>query len=143
MEQEITKGTEKQFVFGGNSIFTLQSNKTGNRFTYKVTKAKNRKGLYFAKVLKGTDNDNDYAYLGILTTKGLILTQASKVKKDSTCVKALDFFMERIENIPSSITVYHAGKCCCCGRTLTTPESIKNGYGPECAKIHNLSVTGV
>ena len=28
---------------------------------------------------------------------------------------------------------YHKGHCCVCGKTLTTPESIKNGIGPFCA----------
>ena len=32
----------------------------------------------------------------------------------------------------NSFTVHHEGKCGCCGRSLTVPESIKRGIGPEC-----------
>lgn len=136
MSQIIQKGTEESFVFGGNSIFTLESGQTGNRFTYRVRKAKDRKGLYFVSVLKGRDNDNDYVYVGILTRAGVKLTKASKHRKDSLCVKALDFFMKHLQNIPDALHVYHEERCCCCGRRLTTPESIKSGIGPECARLH-------
>lgn len=138
METRIQQGTEKAFVFGGNSVFTLRSAKTGKRFTYKVTKAKDRNGLYFAKVLKGTDNENDYIYLGILTSAGLRLTPASHLTKESTCIKAIDYFMQHLSNIPKSLEVYHEGRCCCCGRRLTTPESIEAGVGPECRKFFQL-----
>jgi hypothetical protein len=29
-------------------------------------------------------------------------------------------------------TVHHEGRCGRCGRTLTVPESIESGFGPEC-----------
>ena len=138
MSTVLTKGTEEQFVFGGNSIFTLESGTTGNRFTYKVKKAPDRKGLYFVSVLTGRDNQNDYTYVGILTKGGVRLTPASKHTKQSLCVKALDYFMSKLSNIPDKLHIYHEGRCCCCGRTLTTPESIRNGYGPECARLHNF-----
>ncbi len=138
MSTVIQRGQEAAFVFGGNSIFTLESAKTGNRFTYRVKKAEDRKGLYFVSVLKGRDNETDYAYVGILTKGGVRLTKASKHTKQSLCVKALDFFMKKLNDIPENLHIYHEGRCCCCGRRLTTPESITNGYGPECARFHNF-----
>ena len=30
--------------------------------------------------------------------------------------------------------IMHEGRCCRCNRTLTHPDSIKTGIGPECAK---------
>lgn len=136
MTHLVQKGMEEAFVFGGNSIFTLESGVTGNHFTYRVRKAKDRKGLYFVSVLKGRDNTENYVYVGILTKAGVRLTKASKHTKDSLCVKALDFFMQHLKNVPEELHVYHEGRCCCCGRRLTTPESIKSGIGPECAKLH-------
>ncbi|MCM1322961.1 MAG: DUF6011 domain-containing protein [Acetobacter sp.] len=136
--QQLKKGTEEQFVFAGNSVFTLESGTTGRRFTYRVKKAEDRNGLYFVSVLKGRDNDNDYAYVGILTKAGVKLTKASHHTKQSLCVKAIDFFMQHLANIPEALHIYHEGRCCCCGRRLTTPESITNGYGPECAKLHHF-----
>lgn len=134
MVKVLQKGTEESFVFGGNAIFTLESGVTGNHFTYRVRKAKDRKGLYFVSVLAGRDNEEDYVYVGILTKAGVRLTPASKHTRESLCVKALDYFMRHLQDIPEALHVYHEGKCCCCGRKLTTPESIRNGIGPECAK---------
>ena len=36
--------------------------------------------------------------------------------------------------IPEHLEIFHEGRCCACGRKLTTPESILSGIGPECAK---------
>lgn len=140
MSQVIQKGTEEAFVFGGNAIFTLESGETDRRFTYRVRKAEDRKGLYFVSVLAGKDNMEDYVYVGILTKAGVRFTKASKHTRDSLCVKALDFFMQHLQNIPSALHVYHEGRCCCCGRRLTTPESIRNGIGPECARLHGRRI---
>ncbi len=130
----IVRGKESAFVFGGSAIFTLKSGVTGRHYTYKVRKAKDRNGLYFASLLTGRDNEKDYTYMGILTRDGLLLTQASKYTENSIAVKALNFFMKHIESVPSNLGVFHEGRCCCCGRKLTTPESIKLGIGPECKK---------
>ena len=37
-------------------------------------------------------------------------------------------------NLPEDISVYHSGRCGCCGRVLTDPEAISRGFGPECWK---------
>jgi hypothetical protein len=37
-------------------------------------------------------------------------------------------------SLPEGYKIQHEGKCCRCGRTLTTPESIERGIGPECVK---------
>ena len=134
MSTAIAQGKEKAFVFGGNATFTLQSGITGKHYTYKVKKAKDRNGLYFASLMTGRDNVSDYTYMGILTTDGLILTNASKCTKKSIPVVALDFFMRHIEKVPKNLGVFHEGRCCCCGRKLTTPSSILKGIGPECEK---------
>jgi hypothetical protein len=55
-------------------------------------------------------------------------------------VKAFAFAMLVIDNqLPASLypkaKIMHAGKCCKCRRTLTTPQSLMNGIGPECQKV--------
>jgi hypothetical protein len=35
-------------------------------------------------------------------------------------------------SLPEGYKVHHEGKCGCCGRALTVPESILRGIGPEC-----------
>ena len=50
-------------------------------------------------------------------------------------MRAIRFLFNHIDDVPDNLRVYHEGKCCRCGRTLTTPESIKKGIGPECEAI--------
>jgi hypothetical protein len=35
--------------------------------------------------------------------------------------------------LPVTLSMQHEGHCGRCGRTLTHPDSINTGYGPECA----------
>lgn len=132
--EAIIKGKEAKFIFAGKAIFTLVSGVTGARYTYKITKAKDCQDLFFASLLTGRDNENNYTYLGIVNQNGVRVTKASKYTANSVPVRALDFFIKHLSSVPENLGVYHENKCCCCGRTLTTPESIIKGVGPECEK---------
>lgn len=130
----------KQFMLAGNATFTIRNEATGNRFTFKVTRAKDQAtgqlslpARYFVKILNGTDNESNYAYMGVLEDDGAFRTTAkSAIKVDDQRMKAWTWFLTHINNLPEQVKVYHAGRCGRCGRLLTVPESIKSGYGPEC-----------
>jgi hypothetical protein len=132
-ESEQTFEAEK-FIFAGNATFTLESTKTGNRYTYKMTKCKDKKDLYFVGLLYGTDNEKDYKYIGVVDKGNFRTTANSKVKKDTTSVKAFAFFIAKLDKLNKieGLNIYHEGTCGHCGRKLTTPESIKTGFGPVC-----------
>ena len=53
----------RNFVLGGNALVTLESGKTGVRYTFKVRKPDEDKP-YFVSMLTGSDNDSDYNYIG-------------------------------------------------------------------------------
>jgi hypothetical protein len=129
------------FFLGGKSTFTVQNNETGQHRTYKIRKpeptAQYPNPAWFVKVMHGTDNENHYRYIGMLdvSTGAIRLTRASKFSEDSDTVKAARWVMGRIINrlqIPDCMDIRHSGKCGRCGRTLTTPESLDRGIGPEC-----------
>ena len=132
MMNELKQRVE-EFVLGGHAIFTLESQKTKRHFTYRV---KQDNGMYFVSVLGGEDNERDYKYIGLLNQAAmqLYLTRKSIYTRDAVCVKAFDFFLRHIHNIPNTLKVYHCGRCACCGRLLTTPDSIESGFGPKCAR---------
>jgi hypothetical protein len=129
----------KAFAFAGNATLTLESLKSGSHFTYKVKQAKDQEtgepkaGMYFVNLLTNgnAEDDNNFTYLGMVMNGVFRLTKASKVGMESASVKAWRFFMALTENHPALI-VHHEGRCGRCGRTLTVPESIRNGIGPEC-----------
>ncbi len=134
-----------QFIRGGNATFTLESLKTGQHFTFKVQAPseetergghkRNLAGPRFVKLLIGPSNEDDYAYIGMLYETGFRTTKASKVKANSPSVMALDWAIGNFVagHMPSTLAIYHDGRCCVCGRKLTVPSSIASGIGPECA----------
>lgn len=137
----------RKFVLGGNARFTIESAATGTRFTYKVSLSKpsvdsfgaptGKPGVFFVSLLSGPDNESDYVYMGIIPADDPLsfrLTAKSKVGAQAPSVIAFKWFWWQVGQgrLPSSLRVWHEGSCGRCGRTLTVPESIASGFGPEC-----------
>ena len=125
-----------RFMFGGNAVFTLRSEKTGTRFTYKI-RQKDETSPFFVSVLSGRNNERDYYYLGFIprADRGTLIA-GSKGLPGAKSFKALSWTLSQLSGarIPEKLSIFHEGRCCACGRKLTTPESILSGIGPECAK---------
>jgi len=128
-----------KFMWGGNAKFTLESRATGTRYTYRIRKSDNGK-LYFVGVLTGPDNETDYPYLGhIYADSGeFVFAKPEKagVSRNAPSAAAFAWAYPRIKagKIPEQLSVWHEGRCARCGKTLTVPESIISGFGPECIK---------
>lgn len=124
------------FILAGKAIFTIVSKKTGTRFTYRVTKKRDM-DLWFVSLLRGHDNENDYAYLGVIKDDAVLQTAKSKVSPGAPSYVAIRWTVERLFQNRSieQIEVWHAGHCGRCGRLLTVPESIDSGFGPECIQL--------
>ena len=130
----------RRFVLGGNAYFTLKSTATGTRFTYRVSAPKDAtpSSPKFVGVLTGSDNNQDYTYLGCIWPDGnFAYGKKSRITPDAPSAKGFAWFWNanlRHGNLPSVVEFYHEGRCGCCGRRLTTPESVTLGFGPECAE---------
>ena len=136
----------QDFILAGRAIFTMVG--TTSRFTYQVTKKQDagQAPVYFVGLLTGSNNETDYSYLGILdpVTGYVRLTRKSRMTPDAPAVKAIQWAMPRIwarATMPPSFGLMHVGKCGRCGRTLTVPESIASGIGPDCAGKMGLAPT--
>jgi hypothetical protein len=131
----------REFVTAGRAIFTIQ-NPTGEYYTYRVNTPKDAPagaGPYFVSLLTGSDNENDYTYIGMLdkASGNVRLTKASKYQDDTKPVKVIRWALANVWNErvwPDGYSMRHEGRCGVCGRTLTTPESLDFGIGPECRK---------
>jgi len=126
----------RDFFLGGHALFTV-SNPQGSYYTYKIQRPEGRSPRYFVNLLTGPDNESSYTYLGILDPGSFDfrLTRASRLGIDTAPVKVLRWALTIFRNgnrPPAGYAVQHQGKCCRCGRTLTTPESIDRGIGPDC-----------
>lgn len=139
--QMVDPAAVREFVFAGNARLTLVSKKTGARFTYRVSAPKEPgKVARFVGVLTGPQNDADYCYLGHYYADdrddgAFRHGVKSKISADAPSAIAWTWFDAHLRSgrIPEALEVWHSGKCGRCNRTLTTPESIARGLGPECA----------
>lgn len=145
--------TDPRFFTAGRAVFTVANNK-GQHYTYRIGRNSDKKPL-FVGLLTGPNNESDYTYMGILSTKEipfqsqkatvlpinedvqLKLTEKSKYTAETTPVKVLRWAIGQViagKTLPDGYSIQHEGKCCRCGRTLTTPDSVSRGWGPECDK---------
>jgi len=123
------------FMFAGNATFTLRSQRTGKHITYRVQAKANVVGdveCYFVSVMTGSDNENSYTYLGRFDQRRTYWPDRRwRIAETDERRRAFDWFL-RHKSHPA-LEVWHEGRCGCCGRKLTTPESIQRGIGPVCA----------
>jgi hypothetical protein len=142
----------RAFLLAGSAIFTIVSKRTGNRKTFKVSQAKgeDKKGLFFVNLLVGSNNVEDYKYLGALFVKSSRGPAADfethpslgwKLNKQSwgtEAGEAVEYLVRHLNgatdhDLFERAEIWHEGRCGKCGRTLTTPDSIATGLGPVCA----------
>lgn len=127
---------DKNFFIGGNATFTVDNGK-GEHYTFKIKTPKFNESLRCIFLLTGPDNENNYTYLGMVDrVLGFVkLTSGSRMTYDSVPVKVITWVMKHVYGdklIPDGYSIRHAGKCGCCGRTLTEPLSLTRGIGPDC-----------
>ena len=133
-EAKLNSRDALNFILAGNAILTLVSEKTGQRYTYQVKESKRSNG-WFVSLLRGPDNTRDYTYLGFIFLKdGFKITAKSRMPADAQPVKAFSWTFAKLwsDAEPAGVEIWHVGKCGCCGRQLTVPESIADGIGPTC-----------
>lgn len=143
-----TPNSVVEYITAGHGTITLQSQKTGTRFTYRFAMpdalpAKSRP--VFVRLLTGSDNSSSgsYTFLGTIFIrqdnsmdykpgkKSPISPYAPSSVAISWLIRVL--LQSDAEQQLSKVRVWHEGTCCCCGRKLTDPESIASGIGPTCA----------
>jgi len=152
------KDAENQLTFAladngsnrlGNTVFTLRSIVSGNRFTYRIKRAKQRIGdewvntnRLYVSVLAGSDNESDYRFLGTIFddngTQKYRHAKKSDVSGESPSNIAFEWWF-RVStsgntSLLNQVEFWHTGRCGRCGKHLTVPESVSSGLGPECAK---------
>ena len=130
--------TIQKFATAGKARVTITSKTTGKSFTLKFTKAGGTQDLFFVSLLTGADNERNYSYMGLTgsnVTEPLRRTAKSALSCDAPGFRAAEYFIRKVLRegaVPEALEVRHEGACGRCNRTLTTPESIDRGIGPEC-----------
>jgi len=131
---QITDATHAlRFALAGNARLTFVSGRTGARFTYRIRASKDGE-VHFVSLLTGSDNDGDYEFLGTIRGTAYYHGRRSRIGADAPGAKAFGWCWAQLTTGRiEGYEVWHEGRCGRCGRTLTVPESIALGIGPECA----------
>lgn len=122
------------FVFGGNSEFTIANMNTGEGCKYKVRQCKDNKNLFFVRVKDGSE----WEYAGFITRKdeGMYYKKGNKGTRDfeDPDIKGLTWALVKGRNseLPNPIIMMHHGRCACCGKKLDDAISVSRGFGPVC-----------
>ena len=125
------------YLTAGQAIVTVET-EVGARYTYRIARKKDGSSPLFASVLTGPNNLTDYTYAGLVQEDGTLrpARPGRGLSPESPSVQALARLLAyaRRGTLPPGWTLRHAGRCARCKRTLTTPESLETGLGPECAE---------
>jgi hypothetical protein len=121
----------------GKARFTLRfTTRSGveTRFTYRMAASDDGR-VFFVSLLTGSDNESSYSYMGIVNERGFRRTAKSRISEDALGHRAFARAWSCLSagTLPDTLEIWHEGRCGRCGRTLTVPESIEAGIGPECA----------
>ena len=112
----------KAYILTGDATLTLESRRSGTKFTYRVTRCKDKEqpDLYFVSLLIGDSaDDGQFKYLGIINRIGFRITKNSGVNADAPATKAFEsFFLST--TLDAELEVRHEGRC---DRTHTASES--------------------
>jgi len=112
----------KAYILTGDATLTLESRHSGTKFTYRVTRCKDKEqpDLYFVSLLIGDSADQgQFKYLGIINRIGFRITKNSGVNADAPAAKAFEsFFLST--TLDAELEVRHEDRC---GRTHAASES--------------------
>ena len=122
-----------------NGTYTLLNSEKHSHVTIKIHTVRKGKleGKRIISKLVGTDNENDYMGFGFVHDNDRItIWQSKKDAKLSQIAHILrSLLFEGDASIYSRrVTVELSKRCLRCNRKLTTPQSLKDGIGPECIK---------
>ncbi len=132
----------REFMMAGKAKVTFRSAQTDNRFTFQVSVPQGKRGdataPHFVKVLMGSNNDGDYTFLGTVFADGNYKHGGkSPISAGAPSERVFQWVWKYVSQgvMPKDLEVFHEGCCGRCGRTLTVPESIESGFGPECIHL--------
>ena len=128
-----------------NGFLTVTNQATGEHRTFRVRTqkedAKFAPGSRIVSLLIGPDNTSDYQGFGFVQDNGWItLWKRNQTPQYQGLAKAIRLASRALENGQDTFTtpkatykVQLSKRCRVCNRTLTSPQSLTLGIGPECA----------
>ena len=138
--REVTRDFVVDRLFAGAAVLTVERLE-GERFTYQVERQHDRlDAVWHVSVLTGPSNMDDYTYVGVVADTDRAQYYHDIGSRIGDGAPSVALFRELLEKVADGTEAldgfrfWHEGRCLCCGRRLTVPESIESGIGPVCAE---------
>ena len=135
MQNTLPKENIKKYALSGKAQITLFNEKTQNKVSMSFKRGKGK----YSNIVHVRSEEN--RYIGFFSVENgepndLKTTYKTTLEEDSREVLTAKWIVSkmRTEDYPDFIKVGHNGQCSKCGRELTDPESVKQGFGPICRK---------
>lgn len=133
LENEVTN--VRDFMFGGNSEFTIKNLISNKCCKYKIKVADSDENLFFVRVMKR----NSYEYAGCIRKENndIFYKRGFKGELDinDEPIRGLFWSYYHAEKgLPKPMVMLHHGRCASCGRRLDDDLSVLRGFGPVCWK---------
>lgn len=121
-----------------NQLLTCKNTESGEHRTFAIkTVLKGPlKDKQIVALLIGPENESDYQAFGFIDDLGIKVWRS----KDTPAHRAFAAMIEQYLGLKENgfefakYSWFQSKRCMRCNRTLTTPESIERGIGPECAR---------
>lgn len=127
-----------RYLHAGKGVVTLAHPTTWKAHSYAFLYPKNSKefpeGTIFVYVL----HEGHKLYLGMLDGSNFRTTSRSKFTEDTESVRGARYIVSMANKQclvdRREMNLYHSGKCCKCGRSLTAGSSMTQGIGKKCLR---------
>lgn len=127
-----------------NGTFTVMSSRTGEHRTFRISKAK-KGNPRFIGLLTGPDNERSYTGFALISDddRRIVVFKKHRGTKDQPSIYEkyaclLECMLTRQGDewyIERGYSIEGSKKCARCGRTLTEPQSLAVGIGPQCRNM--------
>jgi len=143
----LSSETIATYLHGGRGEVTLAS-PTGVAHRYLFSEPRNADEFPVGTIFVYALHEGRRFYLGMLDNNNQFrLTSRSQFKADTETVKGAMYIakMASDQNLvdQTQMMLYHSGKCCRCGRLLSSGKSISCGLGKSCRKQLNKASSKV
>ena len=124
-------------ILSGRARITVTNPATGQWVKIHMRQRKDRNtgqpsNCFFLSLTLLGDGEQGSKYVGAyFADSGRFKLHGSATARERQIAEFLIRAIRRPELLATA-EIEHAGQCLHCGRTLTVPESIRSGYGPEC-----------
>lgn len=119
-----------------NGRFTVKSTRTGEHRTFQIrtqdAKATFAPGKRVLSLLTGSDNEADYTGFAFVDDFGIHVWEKKRTEQYTALARMLEYLQKHED--AGRVEVYAETTCRKCNRALTTPDSVKTGLGPTCAR---------